>query len=88
MPAAETTSAGENGVGLRLQNVRRVFGERVVIENMTMEVASFAEAQKPLIETVTLGKMTNERWDTLAAQLKEPGDIPQAPPAAECFRDL
>lgn len=78
-------------MGLRLQNVRRVSGERVVIENMTMEVASFAEiaeAQKPLIETATLGKMTNERWDTLAAQLKELGDIPQEPPAAECFRDL
>jgi NitT/TauT family transport system substrate-binding protein len=59
--------------------------------NPSMEAASYAEiaeAQKPLIESSPLGKMTTERWDTLAAQLKELGDIPQAPPASQCFRDL
>jgi hypothetical protein len=52
------------------------------------DYAEIAEAQKPLIESRPLGKMTTERWDTLAAQLKELGDIPQAPPADQCFRDL
>jgi len=59
--------------------------------NPSMELASFAEiaeAQKPLLETSPLGKMTTERWSTLAAQLLELGDIPKAPPAAECFREL
>jgi NitT/TauT family transport system substrate-binding protein len=59
--------------------------------NPSMEAADYAriaEAQKPLIESASLGKMTTERWDTLAAQLKELGDIPQAPPADQCFRDL
>ena len=59
--------------------------------NPTLELASFAEvaeAQKSLIESNPLGKMTKERWDELAAQLKELGDIPQAPAAAECFREL
>jgi hypothetical protein len=59
--------------------------------NPSMEAAGYAEiaeAQKPLIESNPLGKMTTERWDTLAAQLKELGDIPQAPPADRCFRDL
>ena len=50
-----------------------------------------AEAQKPFIETAEtgrddLGRMTAERWDTLGRQLKDLGDIPQAPPASECFR--
>ncbi len=59
--------------------------------NPSMDPASYAEiaeAQKPLIETGTLGKMTKERWETLAAQLKELGDIPSAPAAGDCFRDL
>jgi NitT/TauT family transport system substrate-binding protein len=59
--------------------------------NPSMELASYAEiaeVQKPLLETSPLGKMTAERWSTLAAQLLELGDIPKAPPAAECFRDL
>ena len=59
--------------------------------NPSMELADYAEiaeAQKPLIESTALGKMTKERWDTLAGQLKELGDIPQAPPAEQCFRDL
>lgn len=59
--------------------------------NPSMELASFAEiaeAQKPLLETSPLGKMTAERWSTLAAQLLELGDIPKAPPADECFREL
>ena len=59
--------------------------------NSTMEAAGFtelAEAQKPLIEASPLGKMTAERWDTLAAQLKELGDIPQALAAGEYFREL
>jgi NitT/TauT family transport system substrate-binding protein len=59
--------------------------------NQSMEVASFAEiaeAQKALVEASPIGTMTAERWDTLAAQLKEIGDIEKAPPASECFRDL
>jgi NitT/TauT family transport system substrate-binding protein len=59
--------------------------------NPSMEAADFAEigeAQKPLIECSPLGKMTTVRWNTLAGQLKELGDIPQAPPADQCFRDL
>jgi NitT/TauT family transport system substrate-binding protein len=59
--------------------------------NPSMEAADYAEiaeAQKPLIESTPLGKMTAERWNTLAAQLKDLGDIPQAPPADQCFRDL
>jgi NitT/TauT family transport system substrate-binding protein len=65
--------------------------ERMHAMNPSMEAAGYAEiaeAQKPLIESSPLGKMTTERWDTLAAQLKELGDIPQAPPADQCFRDL
>src|SRR5580698_5293287 len=58
--------------------------EKMHALNPSMEPADYAEiaeAQKPLIESSPLGKMTTERWDTLAAQLKELGDIPQAPPA-------
>jgi NitT/TauT family transport system substrate-binding protein len=65
--------------------------ERMHTLNPTMDAASYAEiaaAQKALIESNPLGKMTKERWDTLAAQLKDLGDIPQAPPADQCFRDL
>ncbi|MEP7362122.1 MAG: ABC transporter ATP-binding protein [Acidobacteriota bacterium] len=39
MQATESTPVAGRGVGLRLQHVRRVFGERVVIEDMTMDVA-------------------------------------------------
>jgi NitT/TauT family transport system substrate-binding protein len=59
--------------------------------NPSMDAASYAEvaeAQKPLIEATPLGKMTAARWETLIAQLTELGDIKQAPPVAECFRDL
>ncbi len=59
--------------------------------NPSMDLSTFAEiaeAQKPLIETDVLGKMTKERWETLAQQLKELGDIPQPPPVAECFRSI
>jgi NitT/TauT family transport system substrate-binding protein len=65
--------------------------EKMHAINPSMEAASYAEiaeAQKALIEANPLGKMTAERWETLAAQLKELGDIPKAPPAGECFRDL
>lgn len=65
--------------------------ERMHALNPTMDTASFAEiaeAQKDLIEANPLGRMTKERWDTLAAQLRELGDIPKAPPADECFREL
>jgi NitT/TauT family transport system ATP-binding protein len=37
--AAEPTPTAGRGVALRLQNVRRVFGERVVIDSMSMDVA-------------------------------------------------
>jgi NitT/TauT family transport system substrate-binding protein len=65
--------------------------DRMNALNPTMDKATFAEvaeAQKSLIESTPLGKMTMERWDTLAAQLKDLGDIPQALPADQCFRDL
>jgi NitT/TauT family transport system substrate-binding protein len=65
--------------------------EKMHALNPTMDAATFAEiaeAQKALIESSSLGKMTKKRWDTLAAQLKDLGDIPQATPADECFRDL
>lgn len=65
--------------------------ERMHDLNPTMDAASYAEiadAQKALIESNPLGKMTKKRWDTLAAQLKELGDIPKAPPADQCFRDV
>jgi NitT/TauT family transport system substrate-binding protein len=58
--------------------------------NPGMELAAFAEisdAQKPFIETdAGLGTMTAQRWETLVAQLKDLGDIPQAIPAQDCFR--
>jgi len=59
--------------------------------NPTMDAptyAEIAEAQKALVESNPLGKMTKERWDTLAMQLKDLGDIPTAPPADQLFRDL
>jgi NitT/TauT family transport system substrate-binding protein len=65
--------------------------ERMHALNPTMEAASYAEiaeAQRGLIDCNPLGKMTKERWDALSAQLKDLGDIPQAPPAEQCFRDL
>jgi len=59
--------------------------------NPSMDEATFAgiaEAEKPLVEANPLGTMTAERWNTLAAQLKELGDIPKALPAEQCFRNL
>jgi NitT/TauT family transport system substrate-binding protein len=62
--------------------------------SMAPEVfAEVAEAQKPFIETDEtrgsgLGSMTKERWQTLIAQLKELGDIQQAPAAEDCYRNL
>jgi NitT/TauT family transport system substrate-binding protein len=52
--------------------------------------AEVAEAQKPLIETAsgTLGNMTSERWATLIMQLKDLGDVQNAPAAEDCFRTL
>ncbi len=55
--------------------------------------AEVAEAQKTLIETDEsrhngLGSMTQERWQTLIAELLELGDIRGAPAAADCFRSL
>jgi NitT/TauT family transport system substrate-binding protein len=57
--------------------------------NPSMDLTTFAnvaEAQKPLIDTDVLGKMTKERWETLALHLKELGDIPQVSAAEGCFR--
>ena len=65
--------------------------EKMHAMNPTMDAASFAEtaeAQKGFIECNPLGQMTKERWETLAGQLSELGDIPQAPPAEQCFREL
>jgi NitT/TauT family transport system substrate-binding protein len=59
--------------------------------NPSMEASTFAEvaeAQKPYIETGTLGSMTAERWTTLISQLVELGDIPQVIPAQDCFRNV
>lgn len=64
--------------------------------NPSMDAATFAEvaeAQKPFIQTAEtaregLGVMTAERWTTLIGQLAELGDIPQAFPAQDCFRNL
>jgi NitT/TauT family transport system substrate-binding protein len=59
--------------------------------NPSMDAAAFAEvaeAQKSYIETAQLGAMTAERWTTLIGQLAELGDIPQAMPAQDCFRNL
>ena len=62
--------------------------------NPTMDQGTFdeiAEAQKPFIETEEtrrngLGAMTRERWATLGGQLKDLGDIAQAPLPEQCFR--
>ena len=64
--------------------------------NPTMPLDLFAETaevQKPLIETDAtrsngLGVMTKERWETLIMQLKNLGDIENAPAAEDCFRSL
>jgi NitT/TauT family transport system substrate-binding protein len=60
--------------------------------NPSMDSSTFAEvaqAQKPLIESrAGLGSMTAQRWTDLIQQLKELGDIPQAMPAEDCFRNL
>ena len=52
--------------------------------------AEVAEAQKSLIDTAsgTLGNMTSERWAALIMQLKDLGDIQNAPAAQDCFRTL
>ncbi len=57
----------------------------------SMDTAPFAEvaaAQKPYIETASLGAMTQARWETLITQLKDLGDISQPVKAEECFRAL
>jgi NitT/TauT family transport system substrate-binding protein len=62
--------------------------------NPSMSLEGFAEtadAQKPLIENDEarrngLGTMSRERWGTLIAQLKDLGDIQQAPAPEECFK--
>jgi len=64
--------------------------------NPTMPLDLFtetAEVQRPLIETEEtrrkgLGVMTRERWETLIMQLKDLGDIGNAPAAEDCFRSL
>jgi NitT/TauT family transport system substrate-binding protein len=59
--------------------------------NPSMDLSVFAEvteAQKPLIEAPVLGSMTKERWETLIMQLKDLGDIKNAPAAEDCFRTL
>ena len=62
--------------------------ERMQALNPSMDMATFtevAEAQKPLIEATELGMMTKERWEALAQQLLELGDINKAPPVEECY---
>jgi NitT/TauT family transport system substrate-binding protein len=65
--------------------------EKMHALNPTIELASYAEtaaAQKPLVESATLGAMTADRWSALATQLKDLGDIPQVPAADTYFRNL
>jgi NitT/TauT family transport system substrate-binding protein len=64
--------------------------------NPSMSIAGFtesADAQKPLIENDQtgrdgLGMMSRDRWQTLITQLKDLGDIQQAPAPGDCFRNL
>lgn len=59
--------------------------------NPSMDAGTFAEvaeAQKPFIETSSLGMMTAERWTTLIGQLAGLGDIPRAIAAQDCFRSF
>ena len=59
--------------------------------NPSMDLATFAEvadAQKPYIEAPELGTMATARWETLIAQLKDLGDIPETILADKCFRSL
>lgn len=63
--------------------------EKMQALNPTMDMATFtevAEVQKSLFEGAELGNMTKERWQQLAQQLKDLGDIPQIPNVEECFR--
>jgi NitT/TauT family transport system substrate-binding protein len=61
--------------------------------NPDMDLATFAQcaqAQKPLIETdqtksAGLGSMTGERWEALAAQMRDLGVLDQPVKASECF---
>ena len=70
---------------LRMQQLNPTMGLEMFTES--------AEAQRPLIETEEtrkngLGVMTRERWETLIMQLKNLGDIENAPAAEDCFRSL
>jgi NitT/TauT family transport system substrate-binding protein len=70
---------------LRMQQLNPTMGLEMFTES--------AEAQRPLIETGEtrrngLGAMTRERWETLIMQLKDLGDIENAPAAEDCFRSL
>ena len=70
---------------LRMQQLNPTMGLDMFTES--------AEAQRPLIETEEtrkngLGVMTRERWETLIMQLKNLGDIENAPAAEDCFRSL
>jgi len=61
--------------------------------NPSMDAQTFADvavAEKPYIEIgeagkAALGTMTKDRWQTLAQQLREVGDIPDASVAGGCF---
>ncbi len=70
---------------LRMQQLNPTMGLEMFTES--------AEAQRPLIETEEtrkngLGVMTRERWEALIMQLKNLGDIENAPAAEDCFRSL
>ena len=65
--------------------------DRMRALNPTIDPAGYADIaalQKPLVEAATLGMMTKERWQTMADQLKEIGDIPDASIADACFKNL
>lgn len=65
--------------------------EKMHALNPTVALDSFAQsaaAQASLIDANPLGGMTKERWETLAGQLKELGDIPQMPDVDKAFRNF
>jgi NitT/TauT family transport system substrate-binding protein len=70
---------------LRMQQLNPTMGLEMFTES--------AEAQRLLIETEEtrkngLGVMTKERWETLIMQLKNLGDVENAPAAEDCFRSF
>jgi len=93
--AKQMTAAVRQGWRAYLDDPRPT-NARMHTLNPSMTDAMFAEvaqAQKPFIETEEsraqgLGAMTQARWETLIAQLKDLGDIQTVPSSDGCFRNL